>query len=187
MFSSPKTKNTLDKSSVGVVYLSLQISIVLTATQTCYANRPTAENLIFSSTSASVVIRCGTSSSVKSSSTLKSKSQTAGQLRLRRTKAKKRLQPGQWLHSSRYPQIFREGQGENARHLQLFHLEIFAQYQPKIKCSRPCSRCLMQKFLSTIWCRSKEIRKFQEMHSHIMIKSIPFEIIKRIDQKLRIN
>lgn len=89
VFSSPKTKNTLDKSSVGVVYLSLQISIVLTATQTCYANRPTAENLIFSSTSASVAIRCGTSSSVKSSSTLKSKSQTAGQLRLRRTKAKK--------------------------------------------------------------------------------------------------
>ncbi len=132
---------------MGVVYLSLQISIVLTATQTCYANRPTAENLIFSSTSASVVIRCGTSSSVKSSSTLKSKSQTAGQLRLRRTKAKKRLQPGQWLHSSRYPQIFREGQGENARHLQLFHLEIFAQYQPKIKCSRPCTRCLMQKFI----------------------------------------
>jgi hypothetical protein len=43
VFSSPKTKNTLDKSSMGVVYLSLQISIVLTATQTCYADRPTAE------------------------------------------------------------------------------------------------------------------------------------------------
>jgi hypothetical protein len=40
VFSSPKTKNTLDKSSMGVVYLSLQISIVLTATQTCYADRP---------------------------------------------------------------------------------------------------------------------------------------------------